>query len=228
MKSLIETDARFICEINAPSFKLLNQQQIELIRSSKTQVIFHKGENLTKQGTFSSYILFIINGLVKKHVEETSERYINISLHTENEMIGLSSLFQQKKFAYSTIAIKETQAYLIEASSLQVIIKENAAFAYEIIQQYCKENAHIFKVLQQQTFKQMYARLASTLLYLNQFKEHSIFSLLTRKEIAAFAGLSTESTIKLLKELEQEGIIGLNEKNIDILNFDTLSKYSQM
>ncbi|HOU97295.1 MAG TPA: Crp/Fnr family transcriptional regulator [Bacteroidales bacterium] len=228
MKSLIETDAHFICEINAPSFKLLNAQQIELIRSSKTQVIFHKGENLTKQGTFSSYILFIINGIVKKHVEETNDRYINISIHTENEMIGLSSLFQQKKFAYSTIALKETQAYLIEASSLQVIIKENAAFAYEIIQQYCKENAHIFKVLQQQSFKQMYARLASTLLYLNQFSKYNIFSLLTRKEIAAFAGLSTESTIKLLKEFEQERILSLNEKNIELVNLDKLNKYSQM
>ncbi|HNV95162.1 MAG TPA: Crp/Fnr family transcriptional regulator [Bacteroidales bacterium] len=228
MKSLIETDAHFICEINAPSFKLLNPQQIELIRSSKTQVIFHKGENLTKQGTFSSYILFIINGIVKKHVEETNDRYINISIHTENEMIGLSSLFQQKKFAYSTIALKETQAYLIEASSLQVIIKENAAFAYEIIQQYCKENAHIFKVLQQQSFKQMYARLASTLLYLNQFSKYNIFSLLTRKEIAAFAGLSTESTIKLLKEFEQERILSLNEKNIELVNLDKLNKYSQM
>ncbi|GAB4452194.1 MAG: Crp/Fnr family transcriptional regulator [Bacteroidales bacterium] len=228
MKSLIETDAHFICEIDAPSFKLLNPQQIELIRSSKTQVIFHKGENLTKQGTFSSYILFIINGIVKKHVEETNDRYINISIHTENEMIGLSSLFQQKKFAYSTIALKETQAYLIEASSLQVIIKENAAFAYEIIQQYCKENAHIFKVLQQQSFKQMYARLASTLLYLNQFSKYNIFSLLTRKEIAAFAGLSTESTIKLLKEFEQERIVGLNEKNIELVNLDKLDKYSQM
>jgi len=228
MKSLIETDAHFICEINAPSFKLLNPQQIELIRSSKTQVIFHKGENLTKQGTFSSYILFIINGIVKKHVEETNDRYINISIHTENEMIGLSSLFQQKKFAYSTIALKETQAYLIEASSLQVIIKENAAFAYEIIQQYCKENAHIFKVLQQQSFKQMYARLASTLLYLNQFSKYNIFSLLTRKEIAAFAGLSTESTIKLLKEFEQERILSLNEKNIELVNLDKVTKYSQM
>lgn len=228
MKSLIETDARFICEINNPSFQLLTPSQIELIRSSKTQVIFHKGENLTKQGTFSSYILFIIKGLVKKHVEETNERYINISIHTENDMIGLSSLFQQKKIAYSTIAIQETQAYLIESSSLQLIIKENAAFAYEIIKQYCKENAHIYNVLQQQSFKQMHARLALALLYLNQFSEKQIFSLLTRKEIAAFAGLSTESTIKLLKEFEQDKIIGLNDKNIELLNLDKLHKYSQI
>lgn len=228
MKSLIETDKNFICEINAPSFKLLSIDEVELIRSSKTQVIFHKGENLTKQETFSSYILFIISGLVKKHIEDNSERYINIGIHGENEMIGLSSLFQQKKFVYSTIAIKETQAYLIEASSLQAILKQNAGFAYEIIQQYCKENSHIIKVLHQQSFKQMYARLASALIYLNNFQEHKIFSLLTRKEIAAFAGLSTETTIKLLKEMEQEKLIRLVDKDIELTNIDKLQEYSKL
>jgi len=228
MKTITETDTHFICEIEAPSFQLLTPSQVELIRSSKTQVIFHKGENLTKQGTFSSYILFIINGIVKKHIEASNDRYINLSIHTKNEMIGLSSLFQQKKFTYSTIALQETQTYLVEASSLQAILKENAAFAYNVIEQYCKENRRILDVLHNQTFKQMYARLASTLLYLNDFKIFSIFSLLTRKEIAAFAGLSTESTIKLLKEFEQENIIRLNDKEIDIININTLIKYAQM
>lgn len=227
MKSLVETDQQYICEIDAPSFKLLTAKQIELIRSSKTQVIFHKGENLTKEGTFSSYILFIIYGLVKKHIEY-NDRYINISVHKKHDFIGLSSLFQHKKYSYSTTAIIETQAFLIESSVMQAILKENAAFAFEIIQQYCKENQRFIEVLKTQSFKQMYGRMASTLLYLNNFSEYSIFQNLSRKEIASFAGLSVESTIKILKEFEQEKIISLDEKNIILLNEDKLNKYADM
>lgn len=227
MKSLIESDQQFICKIDAPSFKLLTPNQIELIRSSKTQVIFHKGENLTKQGTFSSYVLFIIYGLVKKHIEY-NDRYINISVHKKHDFIGLSSLFQHKKYSYSTTAIIETQAFLIESSVMQAILKENAAFAFEIIQQYCKENQRFIEVLKTQSFKQMYSRMASTLLYLNNFSKYSIFQNLSRKEIASFAGLSVESTIKILKEFEQEKIINLDEKNIILLNEDKLNKYADM
>jgi CRP-like cAMP-binding protein len=43
-----------------------------------------------------------------------------------------------------------------------------------------------------------------------------IFQLLSRKDLADFAGRSTESTVKLLKMFEKEGLIELNEKDIKI------------
>ncbi len=228
MKSFTETDISYICEIQSPIFQLLKPNEIEIIRSSKTQVLFHKGENLTKQGAYSSYILFIISGLVKKHIEDNTERYLNLSIHGIHELIGLSSVFQQKKYNYTTVALAETHAILIESSSLQAILKENASFAYEIIQQYCKENKRIIDVLQLIGFKQMYSRLASTLLYLNEWKKDNIFELLGRKEIANFAGLSVETTVKLLKEFEHEKLIQLVDKNIHIINIPKLTEYTQL
>ena len=71
----------------------------------------------------------------------------------------------------------------------------------------------------------MNGRLAGTLLYLNSLKENqpNIFQLLTRKELADFAGISTESTVKLLKTFEKEGLIRLQEKDIIILDTDSLT-----
>jgi CRP/FNR family transcriptional regulator len=227
MKSLLETDDKYICEINVPSFKYLKNEEIELICSSKTQVIFRKGETLTKQGTFASYVLFIIKGLVKKQLENQTNYTLNISLHGENELLGLSSVFQYKKYEYSTIALTETHAFLMESSSLQVVMQKNAQFAYEIIQEYCRENARIYTVLHQQTFQQMHGRLTSSLLYLESYRA-GIFSLLSRKEIAAFAGLSMETTIKLLKEFEKEGLIILKEKNILLKNKAKLIEISKL
>ncbi len=66
MKPISETDIEFVCEIQAPCFQLLSPEEVELIRTSKTQVLFRKGENLTKQGTFASYVLFLMDGFVKQ------------------------------------------------------------------------------------------------------------------------------------------------------------------
>ena len=70
----------------------------------------------------------------------------------------------------------------------------------------------------------MNGRLAGTLLYLNSLKENqpNIFQLLTRKDLANFAGMSTESTVKLLKTFEKEGLIELQEKNILLLDIDNM------
>jgi CRP/FNR family transcriptional regulator len=54
-----------------------------------------------------------------------------------------------------------------------------------------------------------------------------IFQLLTRKDLADFAGIATESTVKILKSLEKDGIIALKEKDILILDTDRLIAISK-
>jgi CRP/FNR family transcriptional regulator len=54
-----------------------------------------------------------------------------------------------------------------------------------------------------------------------------IFQLLSRKDIADFSGISTESAVKLLKLFEKDGLIELYEKDIRILKQDTLLELSR-
>ena len=42
------------------------------------------------------------------------------------------------------------------------------------------------------------------------------------KDIAEFAGISTESAVKLLKTFDKEGIIELHDKNIEIIKPEVL------
>jgi CRP/FNR family transcriptional regulator len=78
-------------------------------------------------------------------------------------------------------------------------------------------------------YKQMHGRLADVLLYLDTMKynNESIFAYLSRKEIADFAGLSTESTVKLLKGFEQDGLIRLVDKDIEVLEREALKEISK-
>ena len=75
----------------------------------------------------------------------------------------------------------------------------------------------------------MNGRMADTLLYIDSLKnEHpDIFQLLSRKDIADFAGTSTESAVKLLKSFEKDKLIELNEKDITISDRNTLTEISK-
>ena len=75
----------------------------------------------------------------------------------------------------------------------------------------------------------MHGRLSDVLLYLDTMKynNESIFGYLSRKEIADFAGLSTESTVKLLKGFEQDGLIRLIDKDIEVLKREKLIEISK-
>ena len=225
MKTITETDKDFVCEIKAPCFQQLTEDESDLIRNSKTQVLFRKGDTLTKQGAFASYILFLINGVVKLYIEGDDNRSFNIRIIQPGEFIGLSSVFSKNIYTYTTSALTDCQVLLIKKESLETVIRGNGSFCFSLIQRYCTQNADLHEVLHNQFFKQMNGRLAGSLLYLNSLKDNqsNIFQLLTRKELADFAGISTESTVKLLKTFEKEGLIKLHEKDIIILDTDSLT-----
>lgn len=229
MKPISETDIEFVCEIQAPCFQLLSPEEVELIRTSKTQVLFRKGENLTKQGTFASYVLFLMDGFVKQYVEGDGAHNYNIRIIQTGEFLGLSTVFTKNTFAYSTIALTETRVFLVEKEAIKKVVQQNGQFAFNIVRRYCEHNAGLYDSIRSLMYKQMNGRIADALLYLSseEFISLDIFTYLSRKDIADFAGLSTESAVKLLKSFEKDGLISLDEKNIKILNKTALVEISK-
>jgi CRP/FNR family transcriptional regulator len=229
MKTIIEADNNFICDIKTPCFQALTIEELEIIRSSKIQVLFRKGDNLTKQGAFASYVLFVINGFAKQYIEGDSSKKYNLRIIKSGDFLGLSSVFTINMFNYSSVALTDCQVFLIEKEAINQVIKQNGNFAYNIIKQYCMQNVNLFDNLRTFMYKQMNGRIADTLLYLDEIKiEHkNIFQLLSRKDIADFAGISTENAVKLLKNFEKENLIKLNDKDITILNRNTLIEISK-
>jgi len=229
MKTIFETDSDFICDIQAPCFQMLSQEEVELVRSTKTQVLFRKGDTITKQGTFASYILFIINGLVKQYIESDTNKSYNLKIIEPGDFIGLSSVFSKNIYSYSSSAITDCRSFLVEKQTIEKLVKQNGMFAFSIINRYSKENSNLFDSIGTVLFKQMNGRLADTLLYINELKSNypEIFQLLSRKDLADFSGISMESAVKLLKNLEKENIIQLKDKDIIIYDRAKLEKISK-
>jgi len=229
MKTILETDQDFICDIQAPCFQMLTQEEMELVRASKTQIQFRKGDNLTKQGAFASYVLFIINGMARQYIEGDGTRDFNLRIIKPAEFVGLSAVFTKNTFNYSSIAITDCHVFLVEKEAISKVIKQNGMFGFNIIKRYCEQNADLFTVVRNLMYKQMNGRLADTLLYIESLKteNESVFQLLSRKDIADFAGISTESAVKLLKNFEKDGLIRLELKDVVLLNHSALQEISK-
>lgn len=228
MKTILETDKEFVCDIQAPCFKMLSPEEVELVRASKTQVLFRKGDNLTKQGAFSSYVLFIIDGLAKQYIEGDASRSFNLKIICPGEFTGLSTVFMKNTFNYSSVALTDCKAFLIEKDTIARVVKQNGMFGFNIIKRYCEQNAVLYETLTTVLYKQMNGRMANVLLYIDGLKNEypEIFQLLSRKDIADFAGTSTESAVKLLKSFERDNLIKLNEKDILVINHEALKEIS--
>ena len=229
MKPILETDKEFICDIQAPCFQLLSPEEADLVRASKTQVLFRKGDNLTKQGAFASYALFVIKGLAKQYIEGDGTKNLNLRIIQPGEFVGLSAVFTKNTFNYSSVAITDCQVFLVEKDAITTLVQQNGQFGFNMIKRYFGQNANLFDTLRTVMYKQMNGRMAETLLYIDslKFQYSDIFQLLSRKDMADFAGISTESAVKLLKNFEKDGLIELQEKDILLVNYTELQEISK-
>ncbi len=159
MKTIVETDKEFVCDIKAPCFQSLTPEEITLVRASKTQVLYRKGENLTKQGTYATYVLFVIDGLIKQYIEGDGTHNYNLRIIHEGDFVGLSSVFLKHTFNYSTIALTDTKVFLIEKEAISKVIKKNGIFAYNIITRYSEHNTVLFDTISNLMYKQINGRI---------------------------------------------------------------------
>jgi CRP/FNR family transcriptional regulator len=229
MKTISNTDKGFVCDITLPCFSALSPEETELVRDSRVQVVFRRGENITKQGAFASYVIFIVSGFSRQYIECSNGRDYNLRIIRPGEMVGLSAVFNRNTFNYSVVAITETTGFLIEKEAIAGLVKNNGVFAFGIVRRYCEHNAMLYSSLDHVLHQQTNGRMATVLLTLSpeNFGGEDLIRHLSRRELADFAGISTEGAVKVLKSFEKDGLIRLSDRSIILLEKDRLEEISR-
>lgn len=217
------------CKKLPQCFQYLYPDELEFITSRKTQITYLKGEIIIKQGAFAPYILYVVDGLVKIFLQTGRHKQLNIRLTKRGEFMAFSTIFGNNIYNYSAVALKDSTICMIEKTALKQLLMKNNDFAMHIISNNCKNEARYLEIIQNTSFKQMRGKLASALLYLSseEFLEEDIFQYLTRQDIADFASITLESTVKFMKEFEKEGILKLIGKDVKITDKNMLEEIAR-
>lgn len=217
------------CKIGSNCFNKLIPLELEFINKKKVQINYSKGENICKQGAFASSVLYITNGLVKLYLENFNKKITNIQILRSTDFIGLSSIYGDNIYNYSVVALKDTDICIMEKEALKQLLEKNGSFASSLIKKYCEDESYLFEKFRSISYKQMNGRLADVLIYLSSEKlyQEKVFEYINRKDIADFACISKESTVKLLTEFKNEGIIDMDGKKITIEKPELLKSISK-
>ena len=172
--------------------------------------------------------MFILDGFVKVYIEGPNKNII-IKFLKSGDFIGLTSLFGDETYYFSVAALKETKVCSIDRENIKDLISQSCDFSRETASWYCNNyNLMLTKCLNL-GLKQLNGKLATTLLYLNreEFKVVDVFSHINRKDLAELSGMAIESVARILTEFNDEKIIELKGKNIEIKNIELLKKISK-
>jgi CRP/FNR family transcriptional regulator, polysaccharide utilization system transcription regulator len=214
--------------IEPDCFHLISREELESLSKNRTQTTYLKGETIFKQGAFAPHVLFIQSGLVRVYLQTGRNRVQNLWISKSGDFLAFSSLFGERTYSYSAVAMKDAELLMIDKESLKNLLQTNPEFAFRITSKNNHSEKHLMELISSLSYKQMRGKLATALLYLSSetLRGEEVFSYLTRQDIADFASISVESVIKFLKEFEKEGILALDSKNISITELHRLSEIS--
>jgi CRP/FNR family transcriptional regulator len=212
------------------SLRFISAKDFDRIEKTSVRLAFKKGETVLKQGGLSTHVAYLEKGIVKFNFESENHKNLILSIVSAPKILGGANLFYKDNNLFSIVALVDCEVVLIESATLLSVMKENATFSimlFQLASEMFKKSVLNFISL---AHKQKEGRIADVLLYLSSEVYHnSVFLLnLTRKELAEFAGCSTENVIMTLSKWQTEGIIATDSKQIEITDLEKLKYISKI
>jgi len=210
-------------------FCTLEKRGLEVLNSNRYEVKYKAGEIVFKRGSPLTHIACLTRGMLKVYVEGAGNKNIILGLITPKEVVGGPGFEVDYRHHFSVAAVEDSEACLVDIQKFRELIESDPKFALEVIGYLNKKNIKAYEKLFNLTHKQMHGRVANTLIYLSQsiYKSDRFVTRLSRQDLADCSSLTKESTIRILKELNDERIISHSGSEFEILNKNALLKISQ-
>jgi CRP/FNR family transcriptional regulator len=217
-----------VCIFKSNATSKLDSKQLELLSENCASVMLRKGDILIQQGALSSNIAYLKNGLAKIHIRGPYHEQL-IKLIKPPAYLGLPNTFGDKINNYSVTVVEDSEVCFIDINAFKNLLAHNEKFAYEIILTLCNNELDSFKRCASRTQKQLRGNIADVLLDLCDRIYNSLtYNLpLTRSEIGNSIDTSRESVSRVLSEFENDNIISVTGKKIEILQKEKLILISE-
>ena len=208
-------------------YSTLDEHNRNQVLTSSTLVEYEKGETIIKQGVAAGQIPFLEKGMVKL-TSSSNNRTTTFKIIPENSFIGLMCAFVKKKFDFSAIAIMPSTVRMVDRTLFEEAIRTNGDFAVSIVNEMSLTTNQVVTELIQLSQKNAEGSICTVLLELASIFESNPFKIpFTRIEFADMVGYSKESVITCLSSLQQQGIITVSGKTIEIIDKDRLENIAK-
>jgi CRP-like cAMP-binding protein len=181
-----------------------------------------------KQGSPTSNALFIASGLAKTYIEGQNGKNFILSIALPGRLILGPGAYVDSRHTYTVAAITSVQACFINFEIFRHLVRVNGAFAEGLLEDISAKSLGSLTRMVNLSQKKMHGRLADAILYFSDvvFKNDEYEMILSRQELGEMTNMAKECVVRILKELEDSGVIYSDSSKIKILDRDKLVQIS--
>lgn len=217
------------CTLGWSNFQYLTSEEKTLVNENRYEATFKPGEIIIKQGSPASNALFISAGMAKTYIEGTNGKNFIMSIAQPGRLILGPGAYVDSRHSYTVSAITAVQACFIDFDIFKNLVRTNGAFAEGLLVDISKKSLITLNQMVKLSQKKMPGRLADALLYFSEmvFKQDEYDMVLSRQELGEMTNMAKECVVRILKDLEESGVIFSNASKIKILDKARLIRISE-
>jgi len=216
------------CTRRWKNFQHLTQEELDLVNDNRYEATFKPGETIIKQGSPTSNALFMASGMAKSYIEGLNGKNFILSIALPGRLILGPGAYVDSRHTYTVAAITAVQACFINFDVFKQLVRTNGAFAESLLEDISTKSLGTLNRMVSLSQKKMHGRLADALLYFSDvvFKTDEYEMILSRQELGEMTNMAKECVVRILKELEDSGVIYSDSSKIKILNREKLIQIS--
>jgi CRP/FNR family transcriptional regulator len=217
------------CIVSWKNFRNLTRDELKLVDESRYEATFKPGEIILKQGSPANSAVFLAKGMAKVYIEGLDGKNFILGIVLPTNLILGPGVHIYQRHSYSVSALTVVQACFISFDLINQLIKQNPAFALGMLEDLSIKSHNVHNKLVSLTQKKMPGRVAEAILFLSDtvFKSDEFDPILSRQEFGEMTNMAKESVVRILKELENTGVIQSSHSRIKILDREKLQVISE-
>jgi CRP/FNR family transcriptional regulator, polysaccharide utilization system transcription regulator len=211
------------------NFEYLTTDELRMIDENRYEATFKPGEIILKQGSPTSNALFLADGMAKTYIEGNNGRNFIMGIALTGQLIIGPGAYVNSRHSYSVAAITTVQACFVNFDIFRQLLKVNGRFAESLMEDVSVHSLRSHTRMVNLAQKKMPGRLAEAILYFSDeiFKSDEFEVILSRQEMGEMTNMAKECVVRILRELEELGVIRSDSSKIKIMDKKKLIQISE-
>ncbi len=214
--------------IHCPLFKGLPEQEIQqLLHNRQWQVrAFAQSTVVALRGEACKHLLIVLNGAVQGQMTDDTGKMVVIEDIPAPRPIATAFLYaEQNEFPVTIVALNNTQILFIPKADFTDMLQTSRTLLLNFLQVISDRSRFLSEKILFLNFKTIKRKIAAYLLQQSKLTDSDTIHLSeTQQELADSFGVARPSFARTLKEMEDDGLITIQRKQITIVNKERLKK----
>lgn len=194
-----------------------------------SKTLFSKGALIFEEGSPVEGMFYVCRGKIKLSKNEADGKEIIVKISTADHLLGHRCFFTRKTYGMSAITLEDSEIITIDQETLTRLLFDREILTY-FVKTLGLELEEDLSRISSLLRKNVRSRLAEFLLLhlenVGNTDERKINLHLSREEMAAAVGTSSETVSRYLSAFKANGFIKEENQNIYVLSPQELERYS--